>query len=381
MLLNRRFYLAVVAVLATTILVQTSCKKTEDDDPVSPGDFDRKALLANMADGYILPHYQEFQGKVNDLDVAVDAFVADRSLANLTALRASWEEALLSWQSVGMLEFGPAESQALRGSINIYPVDTAQILDNITTGSYNLGTAANLDAKGFQALDYLLFGIGADDVETILLYDAGSSGNLRTYLQDVMDDIKTKVDATVTEWEPSGGNYIATFKDNDGTDVGSSIGLFLNAYVMHYEVYFRDGQIGIPAGARSFTQTPLPDKVEAYYHGESSVEFAKAQRQAYHDLYMGRGVDGFNRTGFDDYLAFLDAQHSSGSLNTAIQTEFGLIEDRFNALSDPYKDEVVNNQQPCLDAFDQMQQLVVLLKVDMMSSLGVLITYVDNDGD
>lgn len=359
-----------------------ACKKDEepDTDP-STSDFDRTALLANLGDNIIMPRYRTFEQDVIAMDDAADAFITDRSYANLTAVRGAWKQALLSWQYVAMFEFGPAEQQSLRSSINIYPTDTAQILDNVNSGSYNLEAASNIDAKGFQGMDYLLHGIGADDVETILLYDAGSSQNLRQYLQDLSENIRTKVSATVQAWEPGGGNYIASFKSNDGTDVGSSLGMLLNSYTMHFEVYLRDGKIGIPAGARTFTQTPLPDKVEAYYHGNSSVEFAHACMTAYYDIYLGRHPDGTNGEGLDDYLVFLDAQHTSGPLNDAIKDQTVICLSAIAACNDPLKDEVVNNQAVVMNAFDEMQQLVVLYKVDMMSTLGILITYVDNDGD
>jgi hypothetical protein len=50
-------------------------------------------------------------------------------------------------------------------------------------------------------------------------------------------------------------------------------------------------------------------------------------------------------------------------------------------LEDPLAEFVVNQQATSFDVYSELQALVVLWKVDMMSSLGVLITYFDNDGD
>jgi hypothetical protein len=50
-------------------------------------------------------------------------------------------------------------------------------------------------------------------------------------------------------------------------------------------------------------------------------------------------------------------------------------------MQDPLASFVVDQQQASLDVYAELQALVVLWKVDMMSSLGVLITYQDNDGD
>ncbi len=50
-------------------------------------------------------------------------------------------------------------------------------------------------------------------------------------------------------------------------------------------------------------------------------------------------------------------------------------------MHDPLGQYVVENQEATYEVFAELQALVVLWKVDMMSSLGVLITYQDNDND
>jgi hypothetical protein len=42
---------------------------------------------------------------------------------------------------------------------------------------------------------------------------------------------------------------------------------------------------------------------------------------------------------------------------------------------------VVNNSSPVNTAYLKIVQALVLLKTDMPSALGILITYQDNDGD
>jgi hypothetical protein len=50
-------------------------------------------------------------------------------------------------------------------------------------------------------------------------------------------------------------------------------------------------------------------------------------------------------------------------------------------MNDPLADYVVDSQDATFEVFEELQALVLLWKVDMMSSLGVLITYQDNDND
>ncbi len=51
------------------------------------------------------------------------------------------------------------------------------------------------------------------------------------------------------------------------------------------------------------------------------------------------------------------------------------------AIPDPFSATIQVNAGPADAIYAISQQLVVLLKTDMPSALGVLITYGDNDGD
>ena len=44
-------------------------------------------------------------------------------------------------------------------------------------------------------------------------------------------------------------------------------------------------------------------------------------------------------------------------------------------------EQVETNNTEMLQAFDQLQKNVILLKVDMMQALSISVDYVDSDGD
>ena len=64
-----------------------------------------------------------------------------------------------------------------------------------------------------------------------------------------------------------------------------------------------------------------------------------------------------------------------------LNNQFQLIKDNLSQLNDPLSNEILTNKVNVSNAYENMQQLVPLIKVDMTSALGVLITYQDNDGD
>ena len=90
---------------------------------------------------------------------------------------------------------------------------------------------------------------------------------------------------------------------------------------------------------------------------------------------------GASGLGFDDYLVSTNAKYNGGSLNDAIIVQFASATAKLQALTDPLSANIQANNTAVVAAYTELQKLTVLLKTDMTSSLGILITYGDNDGD
>ena len=335
--------------------------------------FDRSALLANMADNIIVPAYQALHESVAALEEATSAFTASPEAGRLQALQSSLHAARLAWQDANLFEFGPAESQALRATLNTYPADTARVEANVVSGSYSLASIANRAAAGFPALDYLLHA----DEPSVTVEAFQSEPGRRQYLADNAAFIRSAVESTLQGWTSGATTYRATFlsQARGGTDAGSSFSMLTNALIKHYERFLRDGKIGIPAGVRS-AGVPRPAATEALYAGYSA-QLALANMEAVQRVFLGNALGGGAGTGFDDYLAAADAE----ALSLEIQSATGESLSALAGLQDPLSELVRQNPQPAVDAFTRMQRVVVLLKVDMTSILGVTITFQDNDGD
>lgn len=351
---------------------------SNDPGPDPTPAFDRTEMLINIGHNIIIPAYQSFQVAVDALDDATKAFAADPAVATLASLRTALNASWLSWQDVAPFQFGPADGVALRGALNTYPTDTDQVEANIASGNYVLGTVANLSAGGFPAIDYLINGLSDTDEAIVAMYtsDANAAGR-RKYLEDNVAFIKTNTDTVVNDWTSPGGNYIGTFlsAEKGGLDVGSSIGEMLNAIVLHYERFIRDGKIGIPAGVRS-SGIPRPKTTEAYYAGHS-LELAIASVKALDRVYQGTGPNDVDGIGLDEHLQFLEAADLSSDIKTAFTEVIASLEQ----LSDPLSAQIESDLDSVIAVFTEMQELVVLLKADMTSMLGITITYQDNDGD
>jgi hypothetical protein len=180
------------------------------------------------------------------------------------------------------------------------------------------------------------------------------------------------------DWE---NGYAASFPEADGVDVGSSLGKLINAINRYYERDLRDGKVGIPLGVRSLG-IAQPERAEALYSGESRA-LAVAGLVAYENWLLG-GADASapDAPGLDDYLDAVDAQYNGQPLSDEIRA---VLAEAQTSLRDgvtlPLNEAVLAEAGAVQNAYTSLQRLLVLIKVDLPSSLGILITYQDNDGD
>ncbi len=355
-------------------LLLLACKKeksAETEDPVSS--FDKQAMLVQMADELIIPSYESFKLALDSLVLVYDTFKLQPDVNGLQLVKTNFQKAYLNYQSCSLFEFGPAESVFLRSSCNVFPADTLQITNNINTGVYDLNLVANLDAKGLPALEFLFYGVSSDESKIVNAFLSSSARC--SYVSHLLSDMSGRINAVLSSWK---GSYRSTFVNSLGTDVGSSIGFLINQ--MNFELdYLKNAKIGIPLGKKTLGIVQ-PAQAEAVYSGKST-ELAIATLKAIENLYLGRALSGSNGKGFDDYLDHLNVNHGSVRLSEAIHTQFTQAYTKLQAIPGPISQQVLANPAVVDMAYVELVKLLVLLKTDLPSSLGVVITYQDGDGD
>lgn len=371
--------ITIAFLISGIFLLLTQCKKKSDEEDLNQdSSFDKAAMLTNIGENIILPAYNNLKSAVDSLNESTDAFTQNPSLLTLQAVQLKFINAYVRYESASTFEFGPADAELFRGSANIFPCDTNKINSKIATGDFDISTISDLDAKGFPALDFLLFSSSNNDFALLKYTNAANAANARIYLQTLVADLKHKTDAINTGWNVNGGNYITQFKNNLGSSVGSSLGLLINQFNYDYE-NLKNARIGIPSGKKSMG-TVFPNKVEAFYSGKSLM-LAIEQLKSIENIYLGRDAKGNDGLGFDDYLAALKTQHPSGPLNEVIKNKILSAKSKLAAIQAPLSQTIVTNPASVDAAYMEIFQLTVLIKVDMPSAFGVMITYEDNDGD
>src|SRR5690606_14529929 len=117
-----------------------------------------------------------------------------------------------------------------------------KINNSINSGQFNVNEF-NRDARGFLAIEYLLFGginVSNNDVLNLFL----SQSNRKNYLKECASNIKSRIDGVVSAWD---GSYKNEFISNDTTDVGSSTSKLYNEFIKGFETN-KNFKIELPLG-------------------------------------------------------------------------------------------------------------------------------------
>ncbi len=358
--------LKITFALLISILI-CACGDDKTSDPCS-SDFDQSAMLRNIAEQIIVPHYKTMNDQTIVLRSSMETFLDDPTEMNFDDLRAQYKEAYQQWQRVAQYNFGPAEQVFLRNKLNNFPLNISETESNIQTGVYNLDDPDTFD-KGFPALDYLLYGLEINPNNILANYQDVDS-KYRTFLRALVNHISNLIQATYDDWNM---NYQTTFIENTGSDAGASVSLLINGLNENYELIKRE-KIGIPSGALDLGFTS-PDRVEAYYSGTSG-SLALAALEASEELYLGG-----TGLGLDDYLNAVKAKKGEADLDDLIKDQFATAIRSVRVLPTPLSLAVDEKQEEVQEAYDDINDQIVLIKTDMPSVLCVSITYIDNPSD
>ncbi len=365
-----------ISLLFVIVIIFNSCSSGEEGGVEVKDNFDRKIMLAHIADNIIIPSYDDFASKMESLKSIGDTFINNPTQTTLEDLRVAWLEAYKKWQYVEMYNIGRAEEIQYSFFMNVYPLTVADVENNISSGSYDLNSANNHDAQGFPALDYLLYGVGDNDNEILAKFTtATNNDNYKKYLTDVLNQMNNLTKDVVNQFKADRN----TFVNNLERTSSGTFNRIINDYVFFFEKGVRTNKFGIPAGI--FSTNPLPEKVEAVYKKDVSKTLALEALTAVENLFKGTytGNSSANRSSFKDYLIALDRQ----DLVVKIQNQFAAAKTQINNLNSDFVSQIASDNSQMLKAYDELQKGVILLKVDMMQAFNVSLDagYRDTDGD
>ena len=360
------FFIIAIAIYA--------CSSSGSDSSLPTDSFDRKAMLTDITDNIIIPSFNNFNSKLKVLKSKIEVYTNAPSIATLEEARTAWYQAYKSWQWIEMFNIGKAEELAFVNHFNIYPATVADIEVNISSGTYDLSHSNSHDAQGFPALDYLFYGVAANDAAIVDKYTTDINAiKYKKYLNDVVAKMSEVMTAIVNDWS---GDYRTKFINNSGNTATSSLNKLVNDFIFYYEKGLRANKIGTPSG--NFSATPLPEKVEAFYKKTISKELALEALAAVQNFFKGTKFNG--TTSGSSFKTYLEALNKN-DLSTAIINQLSVAKTQINLLDTNFYQQINTDNSKMLKAYDELQKAVVMLKVDMLQAFNVNIDYRDADGD
>jgi len=356
----------------TALLTTSACSDTNN-----PADnFDRQAMLRNYADNLVKPAYADLQIQTDALVSAVESFNSGLSSITLGSLQTVWGGAYASWQFANAYNFGPAGEAGLRKGlieeIGTFPASELKIENAVTAGTWNLQDF-NRDARGFLAIEYLIFGKNQTPEQIIQAFNLDPKR--RAYLAALAANLRDRVTEVTAAWN---GTYRDEFVANDGTDVGSSTSALYNEFVRSYES-IKNFKLGLPLGKRPGQTQAEPHLVEAYYSG-TSLALLKLHFSAIENIWYGRVKDGADGVGFREYLEHVeggpaliaDTEMQLGALKTALA---GV------PTAPSLSEQIAGNHAELDTLYVEFSKMTRFFKSDMSSLLGIAITFSSGDGD
>lgn len=355
-------------ILVLLPLILFSCK---DDSENTQEAFDRTALLQQELDQLILPAYAEMNEESATLESMAADFAAAPDEAGLEALRSQWLATAKAWKHAEFFNFGPIEYLGLETSVDYWPTDTYGI-ENAIAGDKTIDQALlnslASNRKGIPAIEYLLFNGSTAEVLAALQ----ESPRRMAYLQELTANLHQLVVYVESFWDPNGKNHAATFLEASGNTAGASITLLSNELIFVLSGMKND-KLGRPLGHISGTANP--DLVESPYADASLPLLAENLSQ------LRRIFTGADSAGFDDYLNALPLGDREQSIAEDILDQLDVCDASLAAIDGSLQDAISTSPDKVETLYAELSTLNVLIKSEMMSGLGLIVTFSDGDGD
>ncbi|MEC7646272.1 MAG: imelysin family protein [Bacteroidota bacterium] len=359
----------------STIIILSACQNSTNNQDIDPILGSRSELLENVTNNIIILAHDNLQNELANLHNKTQDFTSNPTVLGLSELRNAYVQTYISWQPVEMFVIGKAEEIEYAKTMNTYPCNTTQINNNIQSQSYDLNQENWLSwsSQGFPTLDYILYGIDIDSNQILNYYTGVDAIKYLDYLNAIVSQMQSNTNLVIDYWQTNKETFIAS----DGNSATSSLNVLTNDFIYYYEKGLRANKIGIPCGVWNGFQT-YEIGIEAYYRADISKRLALASLNACKNFFTGKGINSqMSGTSYGDILT----ENGAANVSADIINGLNQAEVSINNLDNNFRAQLFQDNSSMLDAYDALQEVVPLLKVQMLSALTITVDYEDSDGD
>ncbi|MCW7481340.1 imelysin family protein [Leptospira kanakyensis] len=333
--------------------------------------YSTSSLLSDVTNKLIIPKYTNLDSKVSALQTAATTYTTNPDVTNLNLVRNAWIETDLAYREIEWAYFGPAYIPYnvylfLDSFSKSFPIDPTAIESKITSNLAPNG----LRVDGLDTAEYLLF---KDNITTT--NTAFADTNRKTYLNKLIQDIKTQTGLLLFHWDKSrSSSFYYSFTNagkgsrdypntKDGlTELTNQMVFFCNTIV--------DIKIAEPSGLRA-TNLGVKDitKVETPYANLSLDSLL-------------RNLQGFSDLGDVGFYKFLSLR--SETVTPRLQSQIKTTTTAVNLVKTKYgtfQNAILTGGSDVELMLNEFKKLRVLISTEVISALGGTIGVSSNDGD
>lgn len=321
--------LRLVAVLAALVACGGESSPAISVDAPDDETFDRRAMLAHLADHVLVPTYDEFAADAVALTTAIEAHCAALAAGDggstLEMARAAWATSIDTWEGADALSVGPAAAadNALRNRIYSWPLVSPCGIDTDVAARWSDPSGYDVSAqfdneRSLSAIEYLLYPTGPS--HSCVSAPAGWA-DLRTDLArarcelaaTIAADVAGQGSALAAAWHPEGGNYrnqlvAAGTSESSIVSEREAVNMISDG-LFYIDKMVKDMKLGEAAGITlnscGKVDVPCEREVEHRYADRATAAL-RVNLRAFRAAFTGTTptADG---PGFDDYLLAVGA--------------------------------------------------------------------------
>jgi hypothetical protein len=336
-------------------------------------------LNRELTDAVIVPGYLNFVAATASLETAVSGFCATPTTERLSAARQAFEQAMLAWQHVQPIGFGPIVSGARHSIIQLFPdrrgAISRQLSRALAAKDPALVAPDGLEGKsvaltGFPALEQILYdderlpgpGGSGPDADYACALASAISRNLAGIAAAVLDDWQRPGGFRDTMLTAAAGNEAYFTAEDASADLLKSLHTALQSVIAL--------KLEAPLGA-SLAEAK-PRRAESW-RSELSLADIRANLETAQALYASPG--GFG--------AALDALSDDDQLDGAIRQGFASAFAQLDAIKLPLSAAVADpaaraQVEALLAAVKELRRLVA---EQLAPALSLLVGFNATDGD
>lgn len=360
----------VLLAAALTTLAACSPKPTPPSAPAPTAE-----AFSKTAETLILPWHQAFVRDSNELRQRLESLCQNPSNpGELEASREAWRTAMLSWQVLQVVNFGPVQDGNQAWRVQFWP-DTHNrvgqkveaLLEDETPIDAATLAQGNVLVQGLSALEYVLFD------PSLAAPEQFDNPRVCLFLQAAAANTQGVAEQLLQEWSPEGGNYLKTFlspgKGNLAFPETSDVLAALVGAIVTSMEKIKNKELGEPFGGRPNSGRINPYRLELW-RSQLSLQAMQAELAANEELFRVGVLPVLEAQGHKDLAdritaAFKDSREHLAPLPAPL----------FTQLQEP-------DALPLLQAaWDSLGRLLPLLKTELPTALQVHLGFNSSDGD